>query len=257
MKLDEAIGDIEACRNTAELRRAMQRIAENYGFASYNFLDAGRPHVETPFYFGTSGSEWERTYGDNRFVHVDPCVARVRRSNVPFVWEEIELPETRRGPKSPVKRLMDAAHDFGFVEGLVIPFHFRDRLGRLHSASSVFYWKDEVNRFRFLISDKRRELHLVMIYFIQRCVDLIAIQHRGGQSLIGIPDAELEFELSARERDVLAWAARGKTVVETADILKISQGTVETHIKRVLEKLSVSNKTHAVAKAITLGIIDI
>jgi LuxR family transcriptional regulator, quorum-sensing system regulator BjaR1 len=257
MQLDEAIGDIEACRNTAELRRAMQRIAENYGFASYNFLDAGRPHIETPFYFGTSGSKWESTYDSNRFVHIDPCVARVRRTNVPFVWEEIELPETRRGPKSPVKRLMDAAHDFGFAEGLVIPFHFRDRLGRLHSASSVFFWKDDLNRFWFLISDKRRELHLIMIYFIQRCVDLIAVQHRGGQALIGIPDAELEFELSARERDVLAWAARGKTVVETADILKISEGTVETHIKRALEKLSVSNKTHAVAKAITLGIIDI
>jgi len=257
MTLDEAIGDIEACRTTEELRGVMQRIAENYGFASYNFLDAGRPHVESPFYFGTSGEAWERTYDANRFVHVDPCVARVRRSNVPFVWEEIEVPEARRGPKSPVKRLMDAAHDFGFAEGLVIPFHFRDRLGRLHSASSVFYWKDDLKKFRFLVDGKRHELHLIMIYFIQRCVDLIAVQHRGGQALIGIPHGALEFELSGRERDVLAWAARGKTVAETADILKISEGTVETHIKRALEKLNVSNKTHAVAKAITLGIIDI
>jgi DNA-binding CsgD family transcriptional regulator len=122
---------------------------------------------------------------------------------------------------------------------------------------SVFYWKDDVRKFRFLIADKRRELHLITIYFIQRCVNLIAVQHRGGQALIGIPDNGLELELSARERDVLAWAARGKTVVETADILKISEGTVETHIKRALEKLGVSNKTHGVAKAITLGIIDI
>jgi DNA-binding CsgD family transcriptional regulator len=257
MTLDEAIGDIESCQSTDELRGAMQRIAENYGFASYNFLDAGRPHVETPFYFGTTGEAWERTYDSNRFVHIDPCVARVRRTNIPFVWEEVELPQTRRGPKSPVKRLMDAAHDFGFAEGLVIPFHFRDRLGRLHSALSVFYWKDDVRKFRFLIADKRRELHLITIYFIQRCVNLIAVQHRGGQALIGIPDNGLELELSARERDVLAWAARGKTVVETADILKISEGTVETHIKRALEKLGVSNKTHGVAKAITLGIIDI
>jgi LuxR family quorum sensing-dependent transcriptional regulator len=67
----------------------------------------------------------------------------------------------------------------------------------------------------------------------------------------------LELKLSARERDVLAWAGRGKTVAETPDILKISEGTVETHVKRALEKLNVSNKTHAVAKAITLGVIDL
>ncbi len=257
MKLNEAISDIEACETTAELKNTMQRIAESYGFASYNFLDAGRPYVETPFYFGTSGESWERTYDSNRFVHADPCVTRTRRSNIPFIWQDIELPESRRGPKSPVKRLMDAAHDFGFTEGLVIPFHFRDRLGRIHSASSVFYWKDNLQRFKSLIAGKRHELHLIMIYFIQKCIDLVAVQRRGGELLIGIPDSNLEYELSARERDVLAWAGRGKTVAETADILKISEGTVETHVKRALEKLHVSNKTHAVAKAITLGIVDI
>jgi LuxR family transcriptional regulator, quorum-sensing system regulator BjaR1 len=257
MTLEEAIGDIEACENTADVKRVMQRVVESYGFASYNFLDAGRPHVESPFYFGTSGDNWERTYDNNRFVHTDPCVARVRRTNVPFIWEEIAQPDSRRGPKSPVKRLMDAAHDFGFAEGLVIPFHFRDRLGRIHSASSVFYWKDNLQRFKFLISGKRHELHLIMIYFIQRCVDLISVEHRGGEALIGIPDTDLDFALTARERDVLSWAGRGKTVSETADILSISEGTVETHIKRALEKLDVSNKTHAVAKAITLGIIDV
>jgi DNA-binding CsgD family transcriptional regulator len=257
MTLDEAIGDIESCETTDDLKRTMQKIAESYGFASYNFLDAGRPHIETPFYFGTSGKSWEETYQSNRFVHTDPCVARVRRTNVPFIWQDIVQPEMRPGPKSPVKRLMDAAHDFGFSEGLVIPFHFRDKLGSIHSASSVFYWKDDLQKFRFLIGRKRQELHLIMIYFIQRCVDLIAIRHRNGQSLMGIPDSELESKLSGRERDVLSWAGRGKTVSETAAILNISDGTVETLIKRTYRKLHVANKTHAVAKAILLGIIDV
>ncbi len=140
---------------------------------------------------------------------------------------------------------------------LVIPFHFRDKLGNIHSASSVFYWKDDVHKFRFLISKKRRELHLIMIYFIQKCVDLIAVQHRGGQVLIGIPDAEIESTLSGRERDVLSWAGRGKTAAETAAIINISDGTVETLIKRTYKKLNVANKTHAVAKAIILGLIDV
>lgn len=257
MKLDEAIADIEACGSVDELKSSMQRITESYGFASYNFLDAGNPHVITPFFLGTSGRQWETEYDDNRFVHVDPCVARARRTNTPFVWAEMILPEPRRGPKSAVQRLMEAAQDFGFREGLVVPCHFRDQLGRMHSASSVFYWKDSVQRFNFLISGKRSDLHLIMIYFIQRCIDLISLDKSRSKELKAASQATLRLQLSDRERDVLSWAGRGKTNGEIAEILGLSEHTVDTHMKHAIHKLEVNNKTHAVAKCIMLGIIDV
>jgi DNA-binding HTH domain-containing proteins len=55
----------------------------------------------------------------------------------------------------------------------------------------------------------------------------------------------------------MAWAARGKTVADTAQILGISPETVEGFIKQALRKLGASNKTHGVAKSIALGIIDL
>ncbi len=63
--------------------------------------------------------------------------------------------------------------------------------------------------------------------------------------------------LTNRERDVMSWAARGKTLQDTADILKLSTETVETHIKNALRKLDATNKTHGVAKCIALGLIDL
>ena len=63
--------------------------------------------------------------------------------------------------------------------------------------------------------------------------------------------------LTGREREVMAWAARGKTVADTAQILGISPETVEGFIKQALRKLGASNKTHGVAKSIALGIIDL
>ena len=63
--------------------------------------------------------------------------------------------------------------------------------------------------------------------------------------------------LSDRERDVLTWAGRGKTVADTAEILGISENTVESYFKTIYSKLNVLNKTHAVAKAIYGDLIDI
>ena len=62
-------------------------------------------------------------------------------------------------------------------------------------------------------------------------------------------------ELTDRERDVLSWAGRGKSVLDTADILELSEDTVKTHVRNALKKLNANNKTHAVTKAIYLGLI--
>ena len=63
--------------------------------------------------------------------------------------------------------------------------------------------------------------------------------------------------LTDRERSALEWAGRGKTMIETASILSISDETVETHLRAAMRKLNASNKTQAVARAIMLGPIDV
>jgi LuxR family quorum sensing-dependent transcriptional regulator len=45
--------------------------------------------------------------------------------------------------------------------------------------------------------------------------------------------------------------------MDTADILTLSEETVKTHIRNALTKLGANNKTHGVAKAIYLGLIDV
>ena len=53
MELEETIGDIESCRTIDELVQGLKKISENYGFASFNFLDTGAPQVDVPFFIGT------------------------------------------------------------------------------------------------------------------------------------------------------------------------------------------------------------
>lgn len=56
------------------------------------------------------------------------------------------------------------------------------------------------------------------------------------------------MELSAREREVLEFLARGYLYKEIADLLQISGPTVNTYIRRIYEKLHVRSRSQAVAK---------
>lgn len=257
MRLDEMIGDIEACGTLDELKTVLQKIVENYGFSAYNFLDTGHPNSDHPLYFGTSGRAWEHEYLQNNFVHVDPCVSRARRTNTPFNWGSVRLPSYSGGRKPGAIKTLEAATDHGFREGLVVPYHFADSKGRVYSSLVVFFWRDPVKRFEFLIKGKRYEIHLIMIYWMQRTIDLIAKTVRHQPMMFRTDEMREMPLLTDRERDVMSWAARGKTASETAEILKLSDLTVDTYVRGALSKLNATNKTHAVAKCISLGLIDV
>ncbi|ABQ70699.1 regulatory protein, LuxR [Rhizorhabdus wittichii RW1] len=80
--------------------------------------------------------------------------------------------------------------------------------------------------------------------------DNFAIRRFGG------PPKESQ-SLSKRELECLTWSARGKTVEDIAVILDLSADTVRVYLKRVNQKLDAVNRSHAVAKAMCLGMIDI
>jgi DNA-binding NarL/FixJ family response regulator len=61
--------------------------------------------------------------------------------------------------------------------------------------------------------------------------------------------------LSSREMDVLGCLAQGKTTVQIAGELFISENTVKTHVRHILEKLEASNRAEAVSKAVQMGLI--
>ena len=63
--------------------------------------------------------------------------------------------------------------------------------------------------------------------------------------------------LSQRETDCLQWAAAGKTSVETGIILGLSPHTVNQYLAAATTKLKAVNRTHAVTKAIGLGLLNL
>jgi len=68
---------------------------------------------------------------------------------------------------------------------------------------------------------------------------------------------ELKHPLTRREIEILKWAADGKSSREIAQILFLSKNTIDFHIKNIILKLQVKNKTAAVARAAMMGLLNV
>ncbi|WP_036486495.1 response regulator transcription factor [Myxosarcina sp. GI1] len=64
-------------------------------------------------------------------------------------------------------------------------------------------------------------------------------------------------ELSDRELEVLRLMATGKSNLEIGTILSIAEGTVKFHVKNILSKLEVGDRTQAMIVALKRGIITL
>ena len=66
---------------------------------------------------------------------------------------------------------------------------------------------------------------------------------------------ETESNLSPREGEVLQLVAQGATNKQIADSLFISENTVKTHLRNIMEKLHLANRSQAAAYAVERGLV--
>lgn len=93
-------------------------------------------------------------------------------------------------------------------------------------------------------------------------MDAIRIVFAGRRSIpaetaLQIAEHVAADSLSEREIEVLRCVARGAANKEVAIQLHLSEETVKVHMKHILEKLTASDRTHAVTIALSRGIIEL
>jgi DNA-binding CsgD family transcriptional regulator len=86
----------------------------------------------------------------------------------------------------------------------------------------------------------------------RRGADRLRVE-RTGDALV-LEESHVPVELTAREQEVLAWVARGKTNAQVAALLWLAPSTVRKHLENIYAKLGVNTRTAAVARF--LGLIE-
>ncbi|MDT8446729.1 MAG: LuxR C-terminal-related transcriptional regulator [bacterium] len=63
--------------------------------------------------------------------------------------------------------------------------------------------------------------------------------------------------LTPRQKEVLNLSQRGLSIKQVAEVTQYSERSVHNHLSAIYERLDVFNKTHAVARAVSLGLIPV
>lgn len=128
----------------------------------------------------------------------------------------------------------------------------------LAMAEAAFMLGEQGNARQFfekgLAKANRCNVQSLLAQLNRRCPGLLSELHRIDNNE-PLPDKDInESPLSLREVEVLELIASGNSNRQIADKLFISLHTVKTHVRRIHGKLGVERRTHAVARARTLGL---
>lgn len=74
---------------------------------------------------------------------------------------------------------------------------------------------------------------------------------------IANPQAAALDQLTSREFEVLKLVAQAHTNAEISATLHVSQSTVKSHVRHILEKLGLRNRIHVALYALQIGLVDV
>jgi DNA-binding CsgD family transcriptional regulator len=179
--------------------------------------------------------EWMDRYFSSDYIKNDPTFKKALIYNGPFSWDSLsKLKEFTKIEK----QIMDEANEINLFSGVGVSIHGHfGNLSGLGIASSYEKSEPDLDTLRKL-NALSRQFHLAYSDHNQDTIE------------------EKKIKLSAREREILLWAAEGKSDPVIAELLEIKHSTVRFHIQNVFKKLGVNERTMAVVKAIKMRLIS-
>jgi DNA-binding CsgD family transcriptional regulator len=165
----------------------------------------------------------------------EPVAPQCKRSLTPFVWTCDELEAGERSGLS-------LAGEFDLKAFMVFPL--RNDAATHYGNFTVFCvdgchksWLEHAQRFAPL-------LHVTAQYF-----------HDTLAGLDAMPADPSRVALSPRQRECLLWTSLGLSTKQIAARLTLSEPVVNEYLNTAKRKLGCATRAHAVARAVTLGLI--
>ncbi len=190
-------------------------------------------------------NEWTDFYYKNNLLSQDPSIRIAFKQVTPFTFslDIYEKLNRRYSFASQETNMLSWANEFGLRRSFNLPF--RGSSGDFGVIRFINIPENtKPNTYRKLTATENSALFSLSAHIYEA---FIRINQLDTQDTI----------LSCREQDVLLWLANGINPAGIGDRLNISENTVNKHLKNIRDKLKVRNSSHAIAKAISKGIIHL
>ncbi|MCU0881435.1 MAG: LuxR family transcriptional regulator [Hyphomonadaceae bacterium] len=185
--------------------------------------------------FANFPDDWVERYTRNDWFEIDPIIATASRVTRPFRWFQVGM-LTKLGPRQ--LDFLDQVRAFGFTDGIAVP---------VFSANGTTGY--------FGVGTSRGRIDVDTPGLMRLSMACHAV-HERSMELDAFETDSLPI-LTPREAQVMELVATGATNNEIATGLLISERTVDTLLRRVFDKLEVTDRVSASLVAVGRGLIQI
>jgi len=232
---DGYIQEIEGLKTQFDIFRFLKRVTEAYRCRAFMVLNLP-PITSFDLQGSTVITNWPAEllamYDQEGLMMNSPVMRRLRTSARPFFYDTARPNWPRDDGKSAIVATL--FERFKLTRGGYFPTHEPSGL-----RGAVFFGGDREP----FSPTEMRELSYIAIHVFDRLAEIRNL------------DTRITDTLTDREIDCLNWTAAGKTSAEIAEILNLSEHTVNHYLNRATKKLDTVNRTQAVAKALRIGLI--
>lgn len=233
---DALLGMLNAIESESQLAGFLRTLANHFDFKGFMLVDipaAVDEHLLTRIALADLPCGLIEAYDALGLLKNSPIFATLRRSTAPVTWSSTTLGNDRPSSEVDTARELFAGHDLTI--GVYFPVH-----GSNGARAAVGF----VGNRNALTHTELGELGI----FVMHAYDAYSNLKNRRQIAVSL--------LTARELEVLHWAANGKTSTEIAAILSLSDHTVNTYMNSAMRKLDCVNRTQLVAKALRMHLIS-
>ncbi|MFT6912376.1 MAG: DNA-binding CsgD family transcriptional regulator [Paracoccaceae bacterium] len=232
-KLETYICQLQRATTLEDLQATTEALQDHYPVTHvvYHWVNS----LGERFGAGTYSQEWVDRYVEKDYLRIDPVIMGCFQRFHPVDWKQLDW-----STKS-AKSFFKEAVTFGVGnQGMSIPI--RGPKGQF-ALFTVSHTCADAEWGQFTDTNAR---------------DLILIAHEFNKKALEFEagtDTKSPANLSPRELSAMTFLAKGLSRAQAADQMSISEHTLRVYIEAARHKLGALNTTHAVARALSHGLI--
>lgn len=235
MRLDTILEALEGASELSGLQTAIENLRDYFkvDHMVYHWVSGAGDQYGC----GTYSPEWVQRYLEKEYLRIDPVIQGCYQRFHPVDWKRLDW------SSKAARAFQHEAIEYGVGnQGFSVPVRGPNGQFALYTVSHNC---DDETWAEFT-ENNRRNLILIAHYFNQKALDFE-------------PDRQPEAAqaLSPREIDAITLLAMGYNRAQVAETLSISEHTLRVYIESARFKLGAMNTVHAVARALSRGLIVI